>query len=245
MIPAGSTITQVQLFATSRQAGATPATFKLSYRRNGTDGAFIDSPTTFTPGAGWTTISQVWSNLSWTVGDLNQLEIGVAVNAAGASAAQVTQVYALIAAYTQIPNHNSISTVSTRWTGSGGWGIAGGKYGDFTCETCHTRGTTNIKRVRTTILTPDSSKGFIPGDGQPILFTRITGSEGAAGTLGDDSNTPRTTSSKICEICHTYNASRTNGVTAHAYNSAGECSPEPPERQCDGLHCVPQAHGCI
>ncbi len=33
--------------------------------------------------------------------------------------------------------HNSADTASKKWQAQGGWGVAGGKYGQFTCATCH------------------------------------------------------------------------------------------------------------
>ena len=117
--------------------------------------------------------------------------------------------------------HNSANLTSTKHAADGGWGVAGARYGQFTCDTCHTKGTTNIKRVRTAITTPDTSKGTLPGNGQPIVFSRTSGNPGDPGVMGDDSTTPHATSNKICEICHTYDAAGANGVKVHPYNSAG------------------------
>jgi hypothetical protein len=44
--------------------------------------------------------------------------------------------------------HNSDATASSYWSTSGGWGVAGGKYGQFVCETCHTK-SPNIKEKGT------------------------------------------------------------------------------------------------
>jgi predicted CxxxxCH...CXXCH cytochrome family protein len=122
--------------------------------------------------------------------------------------------------------HNSINIQSTKWSSVGGWGVPGGKYGEFICNTCHTLdgSTNNIKKVLESITTPDTSKGALPGDGQPIVFTKVSGNPGDSGVLGDDSGllttSPRTSSNKICEICHTYDNTGQNGVKVHAYNSA-------------------------
>jgi hypothetical protein len=96
--------------------------------------------------------------------------------------------------------HNSVNTGSTKWASVGGWGIQNGKYGEFVCETCHVRNASNIKRIRSTITTPDTSKGTLPGDGRTVVFDRTSGAAGSPNTFGDDTNAPRTTSSKICEI---------------------------------------------
>ena len=114
--------------------------------------------------------------------------------------------------------HNSTNTGSTKWSADGGWGISTGKYGAFDCETCHIKNATNIKRIRSTITTPDTSKGILPGDGQTIIFDRIIGTPGDPGTLGDDSIVPRAAEKHICEVCHTYDAARVNGVNVHASN---------------------------
>ncbi|MFZ2197574.1 MAG: CxxxxCH/CxxCH domain-containing protein, partial [Thermodesulfovibrionales bacterium] len=114
--------------------------------------------------------------------------------------------------------HNSTNTGSTKWPADGGWGISTGKYGAFDCDTCHIKNATNIKRIKSTITTPNTSKGILPGDGQTIIFDRIIGTPGDPGTLGDDSIVPRAAEKHICEVCHTYDAARVNGVNVHASN---------------------------
>lgn len=134
--------------------------------------------------------------------------------------------------------HNSTNTSSTKWSSAGGWGIVGGKYGEFDCTTCHTSSdTTNIKRIKTSITTPDVSKGTLPGDGQTVVYDRQVGTKDQ-GVFGFDSGgaTPRTTSSKICETCHTYDVTQTNGVKAHPYNSAGNTLPN--HQNADGTDCI-------
>jgi predicted CxxxxCH...CXXCH cytochrome family protein len=110
--------------------------------------------------------------------------------------------------------HNSINTQSTKW-GANGWGIPGGRYGEFECKTCHTPGeTANIKRVKESITSPNGTDTF---PGGVVNFQKTTTPNG----FGDDSNA-HATSTKVCEVCHTYDATRTNGVKFHAYNmSAG------------------------
>jgi len=98
--------------------------------------------------------------------------------------------------------HNSQTTGSTKWGGS--WGVAGGQYGEFTCTTCHSSGTTgpngNIKKVVAAI--PDT---IGPNVNKLVTFNNLTG-------FGDDSAS-HATSTKICEVCHTQ-------TTAHQYNTA-------------------------
>jgi len=125
--------------------------------------------------------------------------------------------------------HNSNNTNSTKWSATNsGWGLPGTRYGEFVCTTCHVDGnseTKNIKRVRETIYTPYTSSGApkLPGHGQQINYNRMVGTSPAQASLGWDSTaTPRTNSTKICETCHTYDATRVNGVNAHPNATGGD-----------------------
>jgi hypothetical protein len=112
--------------------------------------------------------------------------------------------------------HSSLSTASTKHAADGGWGVAGARYGEFNCQLCHTPVTTNIKRIRETLPNaPDISKGDFPGAGGVILFTDATE---PTTDFGDDSTAPRASSNRICEVCHTYDATKAAGVDKHAYN---------------------------
>src|SRR6266702_5143822 len=56
--------------------------------------------------------------------------------------------------------HNSAGTQangSTKayWNMSGGWGVTGGKYGQFTCSTCHQPDAPNIKTIKSRITAPN------------------------------------------------------------------------------------------
>lgn len=120
--------------------------------------------------------------------------------------------------------HNSDSTSSTKWSADGGWGIPGARYGEFDCITCHVEGgaaTRNAKRIRETVTAPDTSKGQLPGAGQPINYRRAAGTSKTQPVPGwDGGATPRAGSDKICEICHTYDAAGANGTKAHPYSTA-------------------------
>ncbi|MBT0666658.1 CxxxxCH/CxxCH domain-containing protein, partial [Geobacter pelophilus] len=92
--------------------------------------------------------------------------------------------------------HNSKDTGSTKWPG--GWGIPGGRYGNFTCATCHEPNAKNIKNIRKTIsvMNNTSTTHTLP-NGQlsaQVVFKNVT-------SMGDDSTT-HNTSSRICEVCH-------------------------------------------
>jgi len=90
--------------------------------------------------------------------------------------------------------HNSINTESSKWAAENGWGIPGGKYGEFECKTCHTLETTNIKRIKGTITAPNGTDTF---PGSSVIFGSTTTPDG----FGDDADL-HTTSTKICEVCH-------------------------------------------
>ncbi len=98
-------------------------------------------------------------------------------------------------------------TPTTKWGGD--WGTLTGQYGGFLCETCHTKATTNIKRVKETITAP--SGGFL---GSNVTFLSTTSPDG----FGDD-NDPigHNSSTKICEICHSI-------TTYHRYDTSGQAN---------------------
>ncbi|WP_432820940.1 SBBP repeat-containing protein [Trichloromonas sp.] len=115
--------------------------------------------------------------------------------------------------------HNALSTGSEKWSGT--WGLPGGKYGQFTCRTCHSYSTSNIKRVKSDITTPDTTAWEGPAaDSVNVVFTdpRDDSSD-----FGDDSD-GHTASDRICEVCHSRNkyhnytvADNVGGFTGH-YN---------------------------
>lgn len=104
-----------------------------------------------------------------------------------------------------IPNnpliHNSLSTGSDKWQ-LDGWGVEGGKYGEFTCSTCHTRQATNIKRVRPNLTAPDGAVQFpIQAASPPENLVAFVDARAGSSDYGDDSD-GHATSTKICEACH-------------------------------------------
>ena len=121
--------------------------------------------------------------------------------------------------------HNSRDTASPKWQAQGGWGIAGGKYGEFTCSTCHEPNTNpNIKNVRRTIRTRSGENW--PG-GQPTVtvdFRNVT-------SMGDDSG-GHASSNRICEVCHSQNQFH-NFDTA---NNTGGLSHPSPKAVCTSCH---------
>lgn len=204
--------------------GCAPVTFTLS----STDGNLTKfNASTLTPSAlvlnseeQGSAILTVSSQTGAVHGDVNVTSVGVTapLHSSPANKSVTTTVGNLMV-------HNSDNSNSLKWSANNGWGIPGGRYGEFTCNTCHVDGygsTNNIKRIRESITTPFSSAIKLPGDKKPIVFNRLLSTKSAQGSLGFDSTaTPRTSSSKICEVCHTYDATRVNGVNAHAYNTGG------------------------
>ena len=122
--------------------------------------------------------------------------------------------------------HSSLSTASTKHSGDGGWGLAGSRYGEFTCATCHSNNKAdtgnNIKRIRETITTPDTAIATLPGDGVTVTFTDATE---PTTDFGDDADIPRTTN-RICEVCHTYDATKAAGTNKHAFNQPSDSGHE-------------------
>ncbi len=100
--------------------------------------------------------------------------------------------------------HNSLNTNSAYWSGNGGWGVTGGKYGQFTCTTCHNKTTNNIKRVNQSMATFIGVSTTTP---KPIVFNNVTG-------FGNDAG-GHLTSQRICEVCHTQ-------TKYHRYNTTGQ-----------------------
>lgn len=125
--------------------------------------------------------------------------------------------------------HNSETTRSQKWSVENGWGITDGKYGKFSCTTCHLRQTLNIKRIKrdlkvTDIECPDSLP--IEMTAGSVIFLNVN--DGNA-DFGDDTRDPSTSSTLICEACHSqnrfhnYDISDNLGGTSH-YNRK-DCTP--------------------
>jgi hypothetical protein len=124
--------------------------------------------------------------------------------------------------------HNSIITGSTKW-GPNGWGIAGGKYGEFSCGTCHAPRATNIKGVISSVLSPNAPADNFPGS--TVNFQSTT----TPGGFGDDT-TAHATSQKICEVCHSQ-------TTYHKYNQSAVTQHETAVGIYDCAYCHPHNKG--
>ncbi len=124
--------------------------------------------------------------------------------------------------------HNSIITGSTKWAPNG-WGISGGKYGEFTCGTCHIPRATNIKGVTSPVLSPNTPTDNFPGS--TVNFQATT----TPGGFGDDTTT-HATSQKICEVCHSQ-------TTYHKYNQPAIAGHESCVAIYDCTSCHPHNKG--
>jgi hypothetical protein len=127
--------------------------------------------------------------------------------------------------------HSSVSTGSTKHSGLGGWGVTGGLYGQFSCNTCHEPNTTNIKRIRTVLPSAvDLSNGDFPGAGAAINFSDATE---PVTDFGSDAST-HPTSNSICQVCHTYDGTEPHddGVKQHAYSMTVTATHQ------NGLDCI-------
>jgi hypothetical protein len=115
--------------------------------------------------------------------------------------------------------HSALSTGSSRWGGN--WGLPGGQYGEFTCMTCHTKGASNIKRIRSSILN------------NTVVFNKTSG---AGDSFGDDSDGRGSTdSSRVCEVCHTQ--------TKHHRRTADATPDLTHNNQADCIQCHPHNQG--
>ncbi|MBJ6725716.1 IPT/TIG domain-containing protein [Geomesophilobacter sediminis] len=101
--------------------------------------------------------------------------------------------------------HNSQNTFSAKW--AQGWGIDGGKYGAFTCSTCHNNQTSNAKLVATSIQTPSLENWSSNGASSVTIVYN-----NPATTMGNDGQ--HATSTNVCEACHARTAH-------HKFNNAG------------------------
>ncbi|UCG78636.1 MAG: cytochrome c3 family protein, partial [Nitrospirota bacterium] len=104
--------------------------------------------------------------------------------------------------------HNSDNLSDAGW-GVGGWGVAGGQYGEFLCTTCHTgHDTSNIYLIKENITTPDASNwgdaGAQNSSTVSVDFRVLSGAVGSPGLMGDDQG-GHATSTRICEVCHSKN----------------------------------------
>lgn len=117
--------------------------------------------------------------------------------------------------------HNSTTVGGATY---GTWGVAGGKYGEFVCGTCHTKAgsTTNIKMIRQTITSPNASDTWPNGSitTGPISFNVA---DGVNTDMGDTSATGGWTG--VCNVCHdNANHSHYTYNSSDNHNAGMDCS---------------------
>lgn len=118
---------------------------------------------------------------------------------------------------------------TAKWAANGGWGITGAKYGKFVCTTCHTaHDTTNIYLIKEKIAAPDNASTWPGGSNWTTVDFRVrSGVAGTTvGTMGDD-NVSHTTSTKVCEACHSqtnYHRYDSTATPDKTHNNATVCS---------------------
>ena len=115
--------------------------------------------------------------------------------------------------------HNSSNLGSGKWAANGGWGEPGKKYGAFTCATCHNQSTSNIKRLKGSIATPDGSTWGSNG----ATSVTVTVSNPATDYGNDGAHS---TSARICEVCHSQTSYHKYNQTALAHNGTVNCTSE-------------------
>ncbi len=123
--------------------------------------------------------------------------------------------------------HNSQDTGSTKWQSQGGWGVAGGRYGQFTCATCHEPDADNLKNIRRVINTMDGSNWPNGTPANTVYFLNQT-------SMGDDS-APRTSSNRICEVCHSQNRFHNYSTTSNLTHG-GTLNHPTPKQNCTSCH---------
>lgn len=222
-------------------ANCTASTFAVT-KISDLNGNFSSSLSTgslvLMPGQASTVLLTTASNGSATNGSVNVATVGVseAGHPATANKTATTTIGDMML-------HNSDNLASTKHSG-GGWGIPGGRYGEFVCNTCHVPGgsdTTNIKRIRQAIYTPYTTGGApkLPGHGETIDFRKIVAVPGTSLTkstdpsYGWDNTTAKLTSpKKVCEVCHSPDATQVAGTKFHSRTASSLPS------HYDGRDCI-------
>lgn len=237
----GSIVYTVSVKNADVGANCTASTFAVT-KISDSNGNFSSSLSTgslvLLPGQASTVLLTTASNGSATNGSSNIATVGVseAGHPATANKTATTTIGDMML-------HNSDNLASTKHSG-GGWGIPGGRYGEFVCNTCHVPGgsdTTNIKRIRQAIYTPYTTGGApkLPGHGETIDFRKIVAVPGTSLTkstdpsYGWDNTTAKLTSpKKVCEVCHSPDATQVAGTKFHSRTASSLPS------HYDGRDCI-------
>ena len=202
-----------------------------------------------------------------TIGSLNAntcYDIRAAYNDAVVSGGSNVQLLRLTSTWDNTLLHNInrfAATNSSKWTSAtngaynglnGGWGVSAtnGAYGQFTCNTCHTKSTTNIKRISTTITAANNT---FPGGA--VNFKTTSGTAGVTTDTFADDTGGHATSTKVCEICHSknkyhdYNSANATDLTHNNAKDCTQCHPHDlgffPAASCTSCHGDPPTVAAI
>lgn len=134
--------------------------------------------------------------------------------------------------------HNSQNTFSSKW--AQGWGIDGGKYGAFTCSTCHNESTNNIKLVNKAIQSPLENWSSSGSGSLTVKYLN------PATDLGNDA--AHSSSTNVCEACHSRTDHHRYNNAAANHNGTVDCTPchdhgEGFLPSCQGCHSTAQGNG--
>lgn len=128
---------------------------------------------------------------------------------------------------TLLHNVNRFRNTPVKWSSYGGWGLPDTRYGRFVCRTCHKPAVSNIKRVKSDVTAPS---GTFPGSAVNFRSTWNT-----PYGFGDDGNW-HTTSTKICEVCHSV-------TSHHRYDTRGQSDSRSHFNNTDCIQCHPHSVG--
>lgn len=98
-------------------------------------------------------------------------------------------------------------TPTTKWSGT--WGTPNGKYGAFICATCHMANAPDVKRIEGTITAPFGIWSSNGAASVSIAFQSMT-------SMGHDNRVPNTSSTNVCEVCHSRNKYHNYNATRNA-----------------------------
>lgn len=228
-VTAGSSLAYTLLITNNDTASCTSSTFLLSLAsETGTAANFV-LPSTLgatttgavSPGGSYSTTLTAKAQSGATAGATNVTAVNAADTTNHATQTGTGSVTTTIAAvWTNYPMlHNSTNLSSTKW--AGGWGIPNGKYGAFDCNTCHQVNAPNIKRAKGSF---SPTFGIWSSNGAAsvsVAFQSVT-------SMGHDNRTPSTSSTNVCEVCHSrnkyhnYNTAKNTGGTTH--NNGVDCT---------------------
>jgi hypothetical protein len=212
-VVAGGSVDYIVSVRNNDTLACAPTTFNLNVVSD-SNGVDFTIPSTLNPvslinlapGTSGTSSLTVTAQAGAVDGNTNDTEVGVTAGGHGSPPNVIVT--------TTVGNpllHNSVNTGSAYWGGD--WGVnALSKYGEFVCETCHTRTTTNIKRIQENVTAPNSPVDDFPGGaGAPVLFKDA---RSGSSDFGDDTG-GHVTSNRICEVCHSQ-------TDHHRYDTTGQ-----------------------